>query len=234
MLATWVPEKAKKRNMVVPTNSPTKATKSGSWCKSIADGKGGERKTYGSWHYFPSRSPTAISSRSQEAADEVVRDRCSRLAYLDDDGCIRLRWDSTSRSSVCQAYRHMRGAYSYLRCSVATVRIASFGPCSCYTRLVEVDVVAGDDDGIAVVPRLLRSNLLHMDLGAWRDCKGPDATHWMFFGACWVCSIRLGRIGRPSSWTMACGSTPGRCSGAGARLVTRSPYGSRDGLDVVG
>jgi len=28
MLATWVPEKAKKRNMVVPTNSPTKATKS--------------------------------------------------------------------------------------------------------------------------------------------------------------------------------------------------------------
>lgn len=29
MLATWVPEKAKKRNMVVPTNSPMKATKSG-------------------------------------------------------------------------------------------------------------------------------------------------------------------------------------------------------------
>lgn len=28
MLATWVPEKAKKRNMVVPTNSPMKATKS--------------------------------------------------------------------------------------------------------------------------------------------------------------------------------------------------------------
>jgi hypothetical protein len=28
MLATWVPAKAKKRNMVVPTNSPIKATKS--------------------------------------------------------------------------------------------------------------------------------------------------------------------------------------------------------------
>jgi hypothetical protein len=28
MLATWVPEKAKKRNIVVPTNSPMKATKS--------------------------------------------------------------------------------------------------------------------------------------------------------------------------------------------------------------
>jgi hypothetical protein len=28
MLATWVPAKAKKRNMVVPTNSPMKATKS--------------------------------------------------------------------------------------------------------------------------------------------------------------------------------------------------------------
>lgn len=27
MLATWVPAKAKNRNMVVPTNSPTKATK---------------------------------------------------------------------------------------------------------------------------------------------------------------------------------------------------------------
>ena len=28
MLATWVPEKAKNKNMVVPTNSPMKATKS--------------------------------------------------------------------------------------------------------------------------------------------------------------------------------------------------------------
>jgi hypothetical protein len=28
MFATWVPEKAKKRNIVVPTNSPMKATKS--------------------------------------------------------------------------------------------------------------------------------------------------------------------------------------------------------------
>jgi hypothetical protein len=38
MLATWVPEKAKKRNMVVPTNSPTKATKSSSLCKSMLAG----------------------------------------------------------------------------------------------------------------------------------------------------------------------------------------------------
>jgi hypothetical protein len=53
MLATWVPEKAKKRNMVVPTNSPTKATKS---ARRVNDAKmrGGEM-TYDSLHYFPSR-----------------------------------------------------------------------------------------------------------------------------------------------------------------------------------
>lgn len=31
MLATWVPAKAKKRNIVVPTNSPIMATKSVVW-----------------------------------------------------------------------------------------------------------------------------------------------------------------------------------------------------------
>lgn len=36
MFATWVPENAKKRNMVVPTNSPMKATKSRGWL--VSDG----------------------------------------------------------------------------------------------------------------------------------------------------------------------------------------------------
>jgi hypothetical protein len=78
----------------------------------------------------------------------------------------------------------MLGAYSYLHCSVAAVRIASFGPRSCCTRQVEVDAVAGDADGIAVVLHLPRSSLLHMDLDTWRGCRVPGVMHWMFFGAC--------------------------------------------------
>lgn len=45
MLATWVPAKAKKRNMVVPTNSPIVATKSGgvSWVWG-GQGRGGDSR----------------------------------------------------------------------------------------------------------------------------------------------------------------------------------------------
>ena len=64
MLATCVPEKAKKRNMVVPTNSPIKATKSVAGCFSKDKRISAVERTYGSSHYFPSRLPRAVSSRS--------------------------------------------------------------------------------------------------------------------------------------------------------------------------
>jgi hypothetical protein len=59
-----VPEKAKKRNMVVPTNSPIKATKSVAECISEDKRVVAVETTYGSSHYFPSRLPRAVSSRS--------------------------------------------------------------------------------------------------------------------------------------------------------------------------